>query len=96
MFGRGNRVRYVEHNLDGLLRGDLASRMAAYSSAIQNAIRTPDEVRQLENLPAKGGEADKLLIQGGTVPLGSQPVGTQPAGAANGDNTNNEDGANAA
>ena len=74
LFGRGNNSRYVEHNLDGLLRGDFASRMAGYATAIQNAIRTPDEVRSIENLPAKGGEADKLLVQGATVPLGTQPA----------------------
>jgi phage portal protein BeeE len=60
LFGRGNNSRYVEHNLDGLLRGDFASRMTGYATAIQNAIRTPDEVRALENLPAKGADADKL------------------------------------
>lgn len=74
LFGRGNNGRYVEHNLDGLLRGDFASRMTGYATAIQNAIRTPDEVRQIENLPAKGGAADKLLVQGATVPLGTQPA----------------------
>jgi HK97 family phage portal protein len=74
LFGRGNNSRYVEHNLDGLLRGDFASRMTGYATAIQNAIRTPDEVRGLENLPAKGGAADKLLVQGATVPLGTQPA----------------------
>ncbi len=78
LFGRGNNNRYVEHNLDGLLRGDFASRMTGYATAIQNAIRTPDEVRALENLPAKGSEADKLLIQGATVPLGTQPVVPTP------------------
>ncbi|NGO63947.1 phage portal protein [Rhizobium daejeonense] len=72
-FGRSNSGRYVEHNLDGLLRGDFKSRMDGYGVAIQNGIRTPDEVRALENLPAKGGEAEKLHIQGATVPLGSQP-----------------------
>ena len=72
-FGRSNSGRYVEHNLDGLLRGDFKSRMDGYGIAIQNGIRTPDEVRSLENLPAKGGEAEKLYIQGATVPLGSQP-----------------------
>jgi HK97 family phage portal protein len=74
LFGRGSNSRYVEHNLDGLLRGDFASRMTGYATAIQNAIRTPDEVRSLENLPAKGADADKLLIQGATVPLGTQPA----------------------
>jgi HK97 family phage portal protein len=75
-FGRGSDF-YVEFNVDGLLRGDLKSRMEAYAVSIQNAIRTPDEIRAIENLPAKG--ATELLIQGATVPLGSQPVGNPNA-----------------
>lgn len=67
-------TRYIRHNLDGLLRGDFKSRMDGYGVAIQNGIRTPDEVRSLENLPAKGGAADQLHIQGATVPLGTQPA----------------------
>jgi len=90
LFGRNNGNRYVEHNLDGLLRGDFASRMSGYATAIQNAIRTPDEVRALENLPAQGGPAAKLHIQGATVPLGEQvtasTAGPPPA------NDNNDDG----
>ncbi|MDE3796976.1 phage portal protein [Sinorhizobium meliloti] len=89
MFGRENRSRYVEHNLDGLLRGDFKTRMEGYGIAIQNAIRTPDEVRLLENLPAKGDEADKLHIQGATVPLGSQNVAN--ASAQKPANDNNQD-----
>jgi len=85
-FGR-NGGRYIEHNLDGLLRGDFKSRMDGYGLAIQNGIRTPDEVRALENLPAKSGPADKLYIQGATVPLGSQPK----AGADQPANDNNPD-----
>lgn len=72
LFGQRNGGRYVEHNLDGLLRGDFATRMAGLSQAIQNAIRTPNEARALENLPALPN-GDDLLIQGATVPLGSQP-----------------------
>ena len=63
------RTRYAEHGLDALLRGDMKSRMEAHAQAIQNAIRTPDEVRALENLPAMGGDASRLLVQGATVPL---------------------------
>ncbi|TDH35711.1 phage portal protein [Pseudohoeflea suaedae] len=97
MFGRTTRSRYVEHNLDGLLRGDFVSRMNGYAQAIQNSIRTPDEVRQLENLPAMGEDAAKLHIQGATVPLGSQNMGAQenPATPPANDNTN-QDGAAAA
>lgn len=74
LFGRLNNNRYVEHSLDGLQRGDFTSRMTGYAQAVQNAIRTPDEIRALENLPAKGGAADELQIQGATVALGSQPA----------------------
>lgn len=92
-FGRNNNGRYIEHNLDGLLRGDFVSRMNGYATAIQNSIRTPDEVRGLENLPAMGGEAEKLHIQGATVPLGQQNV----ANAAGQQTDNNNDtGAKAA
>jgi HK97 family phage portal protein len=72
LFGQRNGGRYIEHNLDGLLRGDYAARMAGHAAAVQNAIRTPNEVRALENLPALP-DGDDLLIQGATVPLGTQP-----------------------
>jgi HK97 family phage portal protein len=72
-FGRGSEF-YVEMNMDGLLRGDLKTRMEAYATAIQNGIRTPNEVRISENMPVKDN-ADDLLIQGATVPLGSQTMG---------------------
>jgi HK97 family phage portal protein len=72
LFGPRNRTRFVEFNVDGLLRGDFRTRMEGYAKAIQNAISTPDEVRAMENWPAMGGDADKLHIQGATVPLGEQ------------------------
>lgn len=77
LFGQRNGGRYVEHNLDGLLRGDFASRMAGLAQGIQNAILTPNEGRALENRAAKDN-GDDLLIQGATVPLGTQQV-TPPA-----------------
>lgn len=76
MFGRESRGRYVEHSLDGLLRGAFAERMAGYATSVQNAIRTPNEIRALENLPPLP-EGDKLMVQGATVPLGSQPVAAE-------------------
>lgn len=84
------RKVYVEHNLDGLMRGDLLSRMQAHGQSVQNAIRTPNEVRALENLPALP-KGDDLMIQGATIPLGTQPQepGTPPP--AKGDE--NDDGA---
>jgi HK97 family phage portal protein len=66
-----NSSRYAEHNLDALLRGDFASRMTGLATGVQNAIRTPNEARALENLPPKPN-GDDLMIQGATVPLGTQ------------------------
>ena len=77
LFSARNRTKYVEFNIDGLLRGDFRTRMEGYATAIQNAINTPNEIRAMENWPAAGDEADKLHIQGATVPLGMQM--TQPA-----------------
>ena len=72
---------FVEHNLDGLMRGDLLSRMQAHGQAVQNAIRTPNEVRALENLPPLEN-GDDLMIQGATVPIQmsgqQQDSGTPP------------------
>lgn len=65
--------RFAEFNVNGLLRGDFKTRMEGYRSAVQSAIMTPNEIRTRENLPAKDN-ADDLLIQGATVPLGSQTM----------------------
>jgi HK97 family phage portal protein len=70
LFGRKTNL-YVEFNVDGLLRGDLKTRMEAHATSIQNAIRTPNEVRDIENMP-KMDNGDDLMIQGATVPIGTQ------------------------
>jgi HK97 family phage portal protein len=71
LFGRNNRDRFAEFNMDGLLRGDYKTRMEGYAIAIQNALNKPNEIRGIENWPddPKGND---LLIQGATVPLGMQ------------------------
>lgn len=84
LFGQRNTARYVEHNLDGLQRGDFKTRIEGLARGVQTAILTPNEARELENRPAmpNGGE---LLIQGATVPLGSTPQAA-PAAPQNGGN----------
>ena len=77
LFGRNSTTRFVEFNVDGLLRGDFKTRMDGYAQAVQNAIMKPSEIRERENLPATDG-ADVLLVQGATVPIGQQPM-EQPA-----------------
>jgi HK97 family phage portal protein len=96
LFGRSNNSRYVEHNLDGLLRGDYKTRMEGMSRAVQTGLLTPNEGRALDNRqPMDGG--DKLYIQGATVPLnmaGTQPVAN--SAPANDNNNQNDDEAEAA
>ena len=81
LFAPRQRSKFVEFNIDGLLRGDFASRMDGYAKAVQNAIYMPDEVRGFENLPAQE-HGDKLYIQGATVPLGTQPLTAAPPNPA--------------
>lgn len=73
LFGRGDSSRFVEFNIDGLLRGDFKTRMEGYAHGIQNAVIKPNEARRRENLP-DDPEGDRLMIQGATVPVGTQPT----------------------
>lgn len=48
---------FCEFLPDALLRGDFKSRMEGYAQQIQNGIRSPNEVRSLENMnPREGGD----------------------------------------
>ena len=93
LFGRGAKF-YVEHSLDGLMRGDFKTRMEGLSKGIQNALLTPNEGRALENRPALPN-GDDLLVQGATVPLGQQPDPNAnptdpPANPDDGDTSNDQ------
>ena len=65
----------VEHLLDGLMRGDAASRGQFYVQMIEHGVFSPNEVREKENLnPAENG--DELLVPlnlGLLSQLGQQP-----------------------
>jgi len=50
---RQRSVYFIEHDLNGLLRGDHESRMRAYQTAIYAGIFSPNDVRRLENLPPR-------------------------------------------
>jgi hypothetical protein len=58
-------------NVDSLLRGDLKTRMEAHATAIQNGIKTSNEAWDFEELKLRDNCND-LLLQGATVPIGSQ------------------------
>lgn len=93
LFGRFKSGRYVELNLDGLMRGDFKSRIEGIARAIQTAQMTPNEARALENRPKHDNmAADELLIQGATVVLGTPPLPTpaQPAEPKKDGDTNDD------
>ena len=59
---------YAEMNLDAYLRADSATKAEQFSKYVQNAIKTPNEIRKYNNdQPIEGG--DDLFIQGATVPI---------------------------
>lgn len=48
---------FAEFLVDGLLRGDVASRFSAYATAVTNGWFSPNDVRRLENMnPIDGGD----------------------------------------
>lgn len=63
------RLRYfAEYSLDALLRADTETRFRVYSTAVQNGLKTRNEVRALENdPPVEGG--DELTVQSNLIPL---------------------------
>ena len=68
---------YAEFNVEGLLRADSETRSRINASDATNGLRTRDEIRTKENLPAMGGNAALLTVQAQVVPLDSTGVKTQ-------------------
>ena len=62
---------FFKFNVEGLLRGDYASRMAGYATARQNGWMSANDIRRLEDLdqiPAELG-GDLYLVNGNMIPL---------------------------
>ena len=62
---------FVKFNLEGLLRGDYASRMSGYATARQNGWMSANDIRELENLDRISAEegGDLYLINGAMTKL---------------------------
>lgn len=70
---------FAEFNVDGLLRGDMASRYQSYMVAIQNGILNPNEVREMENRnPREGGDLYLTPLNMTTDPTGTATDTTTP------------------
>lgn len=65
---REGRTFFAEFAIDGLMRGDYASRIAGHAQAITSGQLTPNEARALENRNAIEG-GDDLYMQGAMMPL---------------------------
>ena len=75
---------FVEFNVDGMLRADIAARFSAYQIGINEGIICPDEARARENYnPRPDGLGGVYMRSANTVPAGT-PVAA-PATPGNGD-----------
>ena len=64
-------VIFAKFNVDGLMRGDYASRMSGYATARQNGWMSANDIRELEDLdkiPANQG-GDLYLVNGNMIPI---------------------------
>jgi len=61
LFSAQEKRRYfIEFNVDGLLRGDIASRYAAYNTGRNGGWLSADDIRELENMNPLPGGAGKI------------------------------------
>ena len=68
----GDPEFFAEFNVEGLLRGDMASRFKSYQSALTSGWISRNEVRKRENMnPIEG--ADTLLEPENMRPIGEEP-----------------------
>lgn len=70
---------FWKHNLNALLRGDFASRVAGYATMLQNGVYSVNEVRDLEDMnPVEAGDDHHIQLNMQTLP-GGQPLTSQAA-----------------
>ena len=78
------RTWLAEHVIDGLLRGDTASRYAAYATARQWGWMSADDVRELENQnPLPDGQGKMYLVPMNMIP--ADQAGQTDGGSDDGD-----------
>jgi HK97 family phage portal protein len=70
---------FFRYNVNALLRGDFPSRMAGYSTMLQNGFASINEVRDLEDWnPIEGGDDYHIQLNMQTLPPGT-PLTPEPA-----------------
>jgi len=64
-------VYFWEHNVEGLLRGDILSRFQAHVMGKRNGFLNADEIRDIENLnPIPGGLGQEYIVEKNMIGLG--------------------------
>lgn len=61
LVGREQQRYFIEHNVAGLLRGDIKTRYAAYFQGRQGGWLSVNDIRKLENMNGIGPEGDRYL-----------------------------------
>jgi len=80
------RVYFCEHMVDGLLRGDAASRWAAYTQALDRGVLSINDVRALENQnPIENGDVHFVPMNMQTLENALKPPEPPPAPVPPGD-----------
>jgi HK97 family phage portal protein len=78
---QSRQTLFIEHDLSGLLRGDMAARYSAYAVGRNNGWLSVNEIRNLENMSSIGKDGDTY----------AQPLNVGTLGAANDNNQNKID-----
>ena len=82
---------FVKFNVDGLLRGDYASRMQGYATARQNGWMSANDIRELEDMnmiPEEEG-GDLYVINGSMSRLSDAGIAYSDKNGGEGDETSN-------
>ncbi len=71
---------YVKHGMQALLRGDMAARAAFYKALFEVGGISPDEIAELEDMEAFGGNGGKRFVPVNYVPIdqAGQPKAAAP------------------
>lgn len=69
---------FVQFNTQDLLRGDTKARTEFYGTLVDKGIFTRDEVRELEGMSRRGGNADELTVQSAMTTLDSLGTANDP------------------
>lgn len=81
LFGANRPGFFTKMNLNGLLRGDSASRAAFYKSMRELGVMSVNEIRGLEDMNPIGPEGDKRIVQMNMTTLeriGEEPHAPEP------------------